>query len=71
MDELAAKEYLLKHDERFRELAKEHQDYERQLQEFHTKPYLSPEEQIQETVLKKKKLVLKDRMQILIQQLQG
>ena len=49
MDERAVREYLLRHDERFRELFDEHQQFE-------------------ETVLKKKKLALKDRMQHLIQE---
>lgn len=66
MDEGAVKDYLMKNDQRFKELADEHQQFERQLQEFSGKAFLTPEEQIQEVVIKKKKLALKDQMQLLI-----
>jgi len=68
MDERAAKEYLIKNNPRFRELAAEHQRFERKLSELTEKPFLTTAEQIEETVIKKKKLALKDQMQILIQQ---
>lgn len=71
MDEAAVKEYLMEHDESFRKLVEEHQDYERQLKELVTKPFLSTQEQILETELKKKKLVLKDQMQLLIERHQA
>lgn len=67
MDERAAKEYLIRHDERFRELAREHRKYESQLERLLAKPLLSTDEQLQETVIKKKKLALKDQMQMLIE----
>jgi len=66
MDEGAVKDYLIKNDERFRELVDEHQQFEQQLQRFSGKTFLTPDEQIQETVIKKKKLALKDQMQLLI-----
>jgi hypothetical protein len=68
VDENVVKEYLLKHNEMFRTLAEEHQRYEEQLEHYTNKPFLNSEEQLQETVLKKKKLALKDQMQILISQ---
>lgn len=68
MDERAAKEYLLKNNSGFRQLADEHQEFERKLAELTEKPFLTTDEQIQETVIKKKKLALKDRMQMLIEQ---
>ena len=71
MDERAAKEYLLKNDTRFQQLMDQHQEFEKQLGELLDKPFLSTEEQIQETVIKKKKLVLKDKMQMLIQRYQS
>ena len=71
MDETAAKDYLLKNDPQFRDLVQKHQQYEERLAEFVDKPFLSSEEQIEETVIKKKKLALKDRMQLLIHQIQN
>ena len=68
MDERAAKDYLLKTDNRFRQLFDEHQQFERKLAEFTEKSFLTSAEQFEETVLKKKKLALKDRMQHLIQE---
>ncbi|UCF36170.1 MAG: YdcH family protein [Acidobacteriota bacterium] len=70
MDERAAKEYLLNHDNNFRQLAEQHQAFEKMLTEFTEKPFLTADEQMQETVIKKKKLALKDQMQILIERYQ-
>jgi len=71
MDERAAKEYLLSNDEHFRQLAAEHQQFEQKLAELTGKPFLSMEEQVEETRIKKKKLALKDQMQILISRCQS
>ncbi len=68
MNERAVREYLLRHDERFRELFDEHQQFEQKLAQFTEKTFLTSDEQFEETVLKKKKLALKDRMQHLIQE---
>ena len=66
MDESAAKEYLLEHDARFRELAEQHQSFEQELAELAGKPFLSTEEHLHETEIKKRKLILKDQMQSII-----
>ena len=66
MDERAAKEYLLENDSQFQQLVNEHQKFELQLAEFTGRPFLTVEEQFRETIIKKKKLALKDRMQTLI-----
>jgi uncharacterized protein YdcH (DUF465 family) len=71
MDERAAKEYLLENDSKFQQLVNEHQQFERQLAELTERPFLTVEDQLKETVIKKKKLVLKDRMQVLIQRLRA
>lgn len=68
MDEVHVKEYLSKTDENFRRLAEKHQEYERELESFVEKTYLTPEERLRETELKKRKLVLKDQMHFLITQ---
>lgn len=66
MNEVQLKEYLLRHDQEFRQLAQRHRDYERQLEELQNKPYLNEQEQLEETVIKKKKLAIKDQMQLRI-----
>jgi uncharacterized protein YdcH (DUF465 family) len=61
--ETALKDYLLANDDRYRELANEHKRYEARLSELSSLPYPNEEELIEETILKKKKLVLKDQME--------
>ncbi len=68
MDEVHVKEYLKETDEAFRGLIEQHQAFERELEGFVDKPYLTPDEQLRETEIKKKKLVLKDQMQMIISQ---
>jgi uncharacterized protein YdcH (DUF465 family) len=53
---------LLKNDPVFRQLATEHKKYESRLDELSSLHYPSDEEQLEETVLKKKKLAVKDQM---------
>ncbi|MEE8349580.1 MAG: DUF465 domain-containing protein [Acidobacteriota bacterium] len=71
MKELDAKAYLVENDQQFRQLVDQHQGYESDLKELQEKSYLSHEEQVEETVLKKKKLALKDHMQALINRCQS
>ncbi len=60
-DELKA--HLMETDAEFRRLATEHCQYKRQLEAFSSRAYLTPEEQVEETRIKKLKLRLKDQMQ--------
>ena len=57
------KELLLKTDEEFRQLATQHHELDVALHELSGKPYLSEPEQVEEIRLKKRKLLLKDRME--------
>ena len=50
-------------DEEYRQLERQHHQYESRLGELAEKAVLSDEEQVEESTLKKKKLQLKDRMQ--------
>jgi len=61
--ETALKDFLLANDDRYRELATEHKRYEARLSELSSLPYPNEEELIEETILKKKKLLLKDQME--------
>jgi len=70
MDETQIKEYLSDHDHEFRKLAEEHKNFERRLQELHQKPHRNANDQFEETILKKKKLAIKDQMQLIISRYQ-
>jgi uncharacterized protein YdcH (DUF465 family) len=65
--EAELKEQLLHTNEDYRRLAAEHQSYSDQLEELSNRPHLSDEEQMQEVMLKKKKLLLKDQMYLMLQ----
>ena len=56
------KEQLLRTDEEFNHLSAEHHELEDRLHHLTAKHYLSQPEQVEEVTLKKRKLVLKDRM---------
>lgn len=56
------KEELIAIDPEFRELAREHGRYEQRLSELSSLQYPSDEEQLEEIMLKKKKLAVKDQM---------
>jgi hypothetical protein len=51
--------------EEYRRLAQEHHDYESRLSVLSEKAVLTEEEEVEERLLKKKKLHLKDRMEAL------
>ena len=62
------KDELMASDENYRRLAQEHTQYAQRLEALVTKRFLSEEEQIEETRLKKLKLRLKDQMEHMMQQ---
>ena len=62
----AIKEQLIASNEQFAALAQEHQTYERRLTELAELHYPSEEEQVEEVTLKKKKLYLKDQMEMMM-----
>jgi uncharacterized protein YdcH (DUF465 family) len=53
--------------EEYRRLAAEHQSYSVQLDQLSSRHYLTEDEKLQETMLKKKKLMLKDQMYTILQ----
>jgi uncharacterized protein YdcH (DUF465 family) len=56
----AVKDELLKSNPAFRDLIHQHQNYEQRLTELSSLTYPSDDEQIEESTLKKKKLMVKD-----------
>ncbi len=73
--EAELKEQLWQNNEEYRRLAIEHQTYSEELDRLQSRHLLNEEERLQEINLKKKKLLLKDRMYTMMQkyrkQLQG
>ena len=67
--ETELREQLLKENAEYKKLAAEHQSYDDQLEDLSNKHFLSDEEQIQEKLLKKKKLMLKDQMFSMVQKI--
>lgn len=65
------KEELLKENQAFRELALQHQNYEKRLGELAGLTYPNDEELLEESVLKKKKLAVKDEMYAMMQAYSG
>ena len=65
-DTEALKQHLLTNDSQFAALANEHSEYEKRLSELAALHYPNAEEQMEESTLKKKKLFLKDQMEIIL-----
>ncbi len=63
----AIKDELFKGNQIFRDLVQKHQNYEKRLIELADLTYPNDEELLEETTLKKKKLVLKDEIFEMIQ----
>ncbi|PLX85643.1 MAG: DUF465 domain-containing protein [Desulfuromonas sp.] len=57
---------LIESNPRFRMLYEEHMLFEKQLAEYEKKPFLSPQEELEQNKVKKMKLVGKDEMERLI-----
>lgn len=59
------RDYLFNQNEEYRRLVEQHHEFEKRLTALTEKPVLSTEEQVEETTLKKKKLQVKDRMEVI------
>ena len=65
-------ETLTKENEEFRKAKETHAEYAKQLDELEKKPYITPQDEVEIKVLKKKKLACKDLMEkILLQYRKG
>ena len=60
---------VLEKDEDYRRLAEKHRRCEGRLQELQSRHYLFPEEELEQSRLKKEKLALKDQMALIAQRL--
>ena len=60
------KHLLIETNEEFRELASKHHSLDDRLHELESKHYLSDAEQFEEISLKKRKLQVKDRMELMM-----
>ena len=56
------KKILLKENQNFKELAQQHESYEKRLTELSELSYPNDDEILEETALKRKKLAIKDEM---------
>jgi uncharacterized protein len=61
-------EKLIKENEEFRKAKQAHSELARQLDEMETKPFLTPRDEIEIKILKKKKLAYKDQMEKILLQ---
>ena len=62
------KNLLLQRDDQFRQLVEQHHQLDNRLHELTTRHYLSDSEQLEEVTLKKRKLALKDQMELIVRQ---
>jgi uncharacterized protein YdcH (DUF465 family) len=56
-------ERLMKEDEEFLKTKQSHAQLAKQLEELENKPYLTPQDEMEIKILKKKKLAAKDQME--------
>src|SRR5207237_6036465 len=71
MKEEEIKERLISSNPEFRRLAEEHKHYEGKLEELQNRHHMTEQDHIEELLLKKKKLHLKDQMNSMIQKIQS
>ena len=57
---------LLQNDDEYRQLATLHHDLDEKIHDLTTRHYLSEPEHLEETTLKKRKLQLKDQMELIL-----
>jgi uncharacterized protein YdcH (DUF465 family) len=65
------KHLLIETNHEFRELASKHHSLDDRLHELEAKHYLSDDEQIEEVSIKKRKLHLKDQMEMILRNYRG
>ncbi len=63
-----SKAHLMATSEVYRQLASQHSEFARKLDDLESLPHLTEEQQLEETRLKKLKLRLKDQMEAMVSQ---
>jgi uncharacterized protein len=61
-------EKLMRENEEFLKVKKAHSQLSRQLEELEKKPFLTPQDEMEVKIIKKKKLALKDQMEKILMQ---
>ena len=59
---------LMRENDEFRKVKEAHTELARQLDELEKKPFLTPQDEIEIKVIKKKKLAFKDQMEKILMQ---
>jgi len=67
MKEEEIKEHLMSSSADFRRLAEEHRLYEGKLEQLHSLHHMTEQDRLEEITIKKKKLQIKDQMNMMIQ----
>jgi len=62
------KQLLIEENDAFKKLYQKHQSYEQVLEKMNERPYLTTQEQMEATNIKKHKLMLKTQMEQIIQE---
>ena len=62
-----ARDELMKKNQAFRQLVRQHEDYEKRLTELANLTYPNDEELLEESTIKKKKLAIKDEIYTMMQ----
>lgn len=71
MEDQKLRDHVLKVDEEYRHLAEKHKGCEDRLERLEHRFYLSDTEKLEKINLKKQKLLLKDRMQEILNKFKG
>lgn len=61
-------ERLMKENEEFSKVKQAHTQLARQLEELEKKPFLTPQDEVEIKIIKKRKLALKDQMEKMLMQ---
>ncbi len=61
-------ERLMKENEEFSKVKQAHTQLARQLEELEKKPFLTPQDEVEIKIIKKRKLALKDQMEKILMQ---
>jgi len=66
--EAALIEKLVRENEEFSKVKQAHSQLAKQLEELEKKPFLTPQDEVEIKIIKKKKLALKDQMEKILMQ---